>query len=112
MAIRNIAMNAYQNAQATNGLTRTGANRATFLTDKTAADRKASFTDTMRESLTKVNDLQSEKAGMVEEFASGERQNVHELMISLQKAGLAMRMTSAVRNKVLEAYKELSRMQF
>jgi flagellar hook-basal body complex protein FliE len=28
-------------------------------------------------------------------------------MISLQKAGLAMKMTSAVRNKAMEAYKEL-----
>ncbi len=33
-------------------------------------------------------------------------------MITLQKAGLAVNMTSAVRNKVLEAYKELSRIQF
>ena len=45
-------------------------------------------------------------------FASGKTQNVHELMISLQKAGLAMDMTSAVRNKVMNAYQELMRIQF
>ncbi|MCK9240723.1 flagellar hook-basal body complex protein FliE [Desulfocurvus sp.] len=112
MAIRNVAMNAYQNAQLTGGLRRTGSGQATFITDEARKSQKSTFTDTMRDSLSKVNELQSEKSGMVEEFASGERQNVHELMISLQKAGLAMRMTSAVRNKVLEAYKELSRMQF
>lgn len=39
-------------------------------------------------------------------------QNVHELMITMQKSSLAMKMTSAVRGKVLEAYKELSKMQF
>jgi flagellar hook-basal body complex protein FliE len=33
-------------------------------------------------------------------------------MVSLQKAGMAMRMTSAVRNKVLEGYRELMKMQF
>ncbi len=49
---------------------------------------------------------------MIAYFASGEQQNVHELKISLQKAGLAMNMTTAVRNKALEAYKELARMQF
>ena len=71
-----------------------------------------SFADTLRVSLGKVNDLQSVKDTMVESFASGETQNVHELMISLQKAGLAVNMTAAVRNKVLEAYKELTRLQF
>lgn len=70
------------------------------------------FSETVTESLAKVNDLQAKKTAMIEEFASGRSQNVHELMISLQKAGVAMRMTSAVRNKVMEAYKELSRMQF
>lgn len=67
---------------------------------------------TVTDSLKKVNDLQAEKNMMIEEFASGRTQNVHELMISLQKAGLAMRMTSAVRNKVMQAYRELAQMQF
>jgi flagellar hook-basal body complex protein FliE len=62
--------------------------------------------------LEKVNNLQTERSNMVTSFASGETQNVHELMISMQKAGLAMNMTAAVRNKVMEAYKELTRMQF
>jgi flagellar hook-basal body complex protein FliE len=71
-----------------------------------------SFAETFESSLEKVNTLQGEKTGAIESFASGESQNVHELMISLQKAGLAMSLTSAVRSKVMEAYRELSRMQF
>ena len=70
------------------------------------------FADTLKHSLTKVNEVQMQKNAMIESFASGETQNVHELMISLQKAGLAMSMTAAMRNKVLEAYRELARMQF
>ncbi len=70
------------------------------------------FSKVLSSSLEKVNDLQSERSAMITSFASGENQNVHELMISMQKAGLAMNMTAAVRNKVMEAYKELSRMQF
>ncbi|MDR3073876.1 MAG: flagellar hook-basal body complex protein FliE [Deltaproteobacteria bacterium] len=70
------------------------------------------FADTLKSSLAKVNDLQQEKKAMITSFASGEQQNVHELMISLQKAGLAMNMTAAVRNKAMEAYRELARMQF
>jgi flagellar hook-basal body complex protein FliE len=70
------------------------------------------FSRMLSSSLNKVNDLQAERETMVASFASGENQNVHELMISLQKAGLAMNMTAAVRNKVMEAYRELSRLQF
>jgi flagellar hook-basal body complex protein FliE len=71
-----------------------------------------SFGATLADSLAKVNDLQVEKGNMIKSFASGETQNVHELMISMQKAGLAMNLTAAVRNKVLDAYRELSRLQF
>ena len=72
----------------------------------------ASFAETLNNSLNEVNAMQGTKTQMIKSFASGETQNVHELMITLQKAGLAVNMTSAVRNKVLEAYKELSRIQF
>lgn len=71
-----------------------------------------SFSATLDNSLKEVNNLQSTKRSMIDSFASGENQNVHELMITLQKAGLAVNMTSAVRNKVLDAYRELSRIQF
>jgi flagellar hook-basal body complex protein FliE len=70
------------------------------------------FTKVLKDSLEKVNNLQSERSQMITSFASGETQNVHELMIAMQKASLAMNMTAAVRNKVMEAYKELTRMQF
>ncbi len=73
---------------------------------------RQTFSQTLNNSLKSVNDLQSQKATMIDQFASGEKQNVHELMISLQKASLAMEMTTAVRNKALEGYKELVKMQF
>ena len=73
---------------------------------------RASFGEALQSSLGKVNDLQIDKSKMITSFASGENQNVHELMISLQKASLAVNLTSAVRNKMMEAYKELSRIQF
>lgn len=74
--------------------------------------QEKSFGQTLTESLTEVNSLQTEKNSMITSFASGETQNVHELMISMQKASVAMNMTTAVRNKVIEAYKEMSKLQF
>ncbi len=70
------------------------------------------FSEVLQSSIGKVNDLQTERSSMINSFASGETQNVHELMIAMQKASVAMNMTAAVRNKVIEAYKELSRLQF
>ncbi len=71
-----------------------------------------SFTDTVSNGLQRLQSLQHAKVDAIEEFASGRTQNVHELMITLQKASVAMSLTSAVRGKVMEAYKELSRIQF
>ena len=72
----------------------------------------AEFSDVLKTSLEKVNDMRQERSDKILSFASGESQNVHELMISMQKASLAMSMTTTVRNKALEAYKELTRLQF
>ena len=107
MAIRNIAMQAYQQALAAQ---KTGA--AVRKAETLGQQKAQAFTETIGKSLKQVNDMQEEKHAMIESFAAGETQNVHELMISLQKAGLAMKMTSAVRGKVMDAYKELSRISF
>ncbi|WP_029893430.1 flagellar hook-basal body complex protein FliE [Desulfohalovibrio reitneri] len=69
-----------------------------------------SFSETVTDSLKEVNEQQFKGVDMVENFATGKNTNVHEVMISLQKAGVAMSMTSAVRNKVMTAYKEIMRM--
>ena len=44
-------------------------------------------------------------------FALGETDNTHDLTIALQKASTALQYTVAVRDKMLEAYKEIMQMQ-
>ncbi len=44
-------------------------------------------------------------------FALGETENAHDLTIALQKASTALQYTVAVRDKLLEAYKEIMQMQ-
>ena len=110
MTIQSVGLKAYTNALS-NFTKVEKAITSTSLRQPTAA-APSPFMDTLKDSLGKVNELQQEKKAMITSFASGEQQNVHELMISLQKAGLAMNMTATVRNKALEAYKELARMQF
>ena len=111
MSIQAVGLQAYNNALK-GFVQKEKAVRQAAQTPLKAERVEKSFSSTFENSLQKVNDLQTAKTSAVELFASGENQNVHELMISLQKAGLAMNLTSAVRNKVLEAYRELSKMQF
>ncbi|GAB6163467.1 flagellar hook-basal body complex protein FliE [Desulfothermus naphthae] len=79
-------------------------------TKNLTSSQTKSFGSTIEDSLKKVNDLQIQKDKMIEEFAVGKNENVHEVMIALQKADVAMKLTSAVRNKVIEAYKQLINM--
>ncbi len=108
MSIKNVAMQAYNTAIQSQ-------QKFDNKFDKTMNISKAepnSFSDTLKTSLENVNDLQGKKKAMIEEFASGKNQNVHELMISLQKASVAMTMTSTVRTKVMSAYQEVMKMPF
>ena len=70
-----------------------------------------SFSDTLAESLNQVNTLQHDADRAVEDLMIGKSQNIHETMISVNKADIAFRMTMQVRNKIVEAYQEVLRMQ-
>lgn len=109
MVIKSVAINAYQNAMDVRrrSVDNTVANR--LQKPQTPAQ---GFNDTLKDSLSKVNNMEAEKRTMIEEFASGKTQNVHELMITVQKAGLAMQMTGAVRSKIMSSYKEIMAMPF
>ncbi len=58
-----------------------------------------------------VNSAQNNAGEMQNAFMTGQNVELHELMISMERAGLAMELTLQVRNKLLDAYQELSRMQ-
>jgi flagellar hook-basal body complex protein FliE len=70
-----------------------------------------SFADTLAQSLEKVNTLQKEADVAIQDFVTGDTRNIHETMLSVGKADLAFRLTMQVRNKMVEAYQEVMRMQ-
>ena len=69
------------------------------------------FSETLAESLNQVNSLQHKADDAIENFVVGKSHSIHEPMIAVNKADLAFRMTMQVRNKIVEAYKEVLRMQ-
>jgi len=76
-----------------------------------AGEAGPSFADTLAKSIEEVNHLQKEADLAIEKLASGESQNVHGAMLAVNKADTALRMTMQVRNKIVEAYQEVMRMQ-
>ncbi len=70
------------------------------------------FSEVLKDSIKKVNDLQLEADEAIKSFAKGESKDIHETMLAMQKADISFRMMMQIRNKIVEAYQEVMRMQF
>jgi flagellar hook-basal body complex protein FliE len=75
------------------------------------AGEAKSFGDFLQDSLGKVNSLQQDANIAMEKLASGESQNLHETLLAVEKADIAFRTMNQVRTKVLDAYREIMKMQ-
>ncbi|AIY04090.1 flagellar hook-basal body protein FliE [Planococcus sp. PAMC 21323] len=69
------------------------------------------FGQVLKDALKEVSAAQNESDKLTNQLITGEVQDVHEVMIASQKASLSLQMTMQVRNKVVEAYQEVMRMQ-
>lgn len=69
------------------------------------------FGEFLQESIGKVNGLQQEANVAMEKLASGESQNLHETLLAVEKADIAFRTMNQVRTKVIDAYREIMKMQ-
>ena len=70
------------------------------------------FLETMKSFYNHVDKQMKEADQKVGEFAVGEKQDLHEIMIASEKASISFKLLLQIRNKVLEAYREIMRMQF
>ncbi|MHB9037037.1 MAG: flagellar hook-basal body complex protein FliE [Armatimonadota bacterium] len=70
-----------------------------------------SMSGMLKKGIKEVNSLQCQADDMAVKLASGELEDVHKAMIAMQKAKLSFEFTVQVRNKVIEAYQEIMRMQ-
>lgn len=71
----------------------------------------AGFGDTIGQALQNVNNLQAGADTLAQKLATGDVQDIHEVMLALNQASMAFDLTAQVRNKVVEAYQEVMRMQ-
>jgi flagellar hook-basal body complex protein FliE len=61
--------------------------------------------------MEEVNSEQLTADQAIKDLVAGKSKNIHETMIQIQKAELSLKTMMQVRNKILEAYKEIMRMQ-
>lgn len=70
-----------------------------------------SLLNTAIDNINTTNNYLSNAENEEIKFALGETENTHDLTIALQKASTALQYTVAVRDRVLEAYREIMQMQ-
>ena len=71
----------------------------------------AGFDEVIKKALGKVTTLESEADRSIIDLLQG-KADIHETMIALQKSDISMRLLLSIRGKVIEAYREIMRMQF
>ena len=76
-----------------------------------AAGAGESFTNVLGNALAQVNQLQNQAASSITALATGDKTSLHDTMIAMEQADVSFRLMMQVRNKIVEAYQEIMRMQ-
>lgn len=69
------------------------------------------FGEILKDAITTTNELQKQSDQQIQKFMAGESQDLHTTVIAMQKADLSFQMMMQVRNKIVQAYQEIMRMQ-
>ena len=80
------------------------------VSDESAGDF-SSILDSMSNSVNETNTLQNQAEAAAIQFALGESDNTHDLLIAQTKANTALQYTVAVRDRLIEAYQQIMQMQ-
>ncbi len=70
-----------------------------------------SFADVLQNKVQEINELQLDADNAISKVELENSGSIHEAMIALEKASISFRTMMQVRNKILEAYQEVMRMQ-
>jgi len=76
-----------------------------------AADQGKTFSDILRNSVDKVNEMQVQADTAIKELVAGRSKNIHETLLTIERADTSLKLMMQVRNKILDAYREIMRMQ-
>lgn len=70
-----------------------------------------SFADTLKEAVQSTNALQKESDVKMQQLSTGKTDDIAGVMIAAEKADISMKLMTTVRNKIINAYEEIMKMQ-
>jgi len=70
------------------------------------------FGSTLTSAIEQVEQVHTDAQQQISELLQGNRQDVHNVMIAVEKADVAFQLMMQVRTKIVNAYQEISRLQF
>jgi flagellar hook-basal body complex protein FliE len=70
------------------------------------------FLDTLQQSMDQVESAQGDASTQVAQLLNGQGADLHSAMIAVEKADLSFQLMMQVRNKIVQAYQQISNMQF
>lgn len=84
-----------------------------LLTERAVSERKdvPNFGELLAQGLEHVHALQKDADAAILQLALGETDNFHQVMTAVERASIALELTIAIRNRLVDAYHELMRMQ-
>lgn len=84
---------------------------AASIPSTTPAAAQANFGDALKGAIENLNHLQNESDKMTNALAAGEVQDLHQVMVTAQKASITLETTVQFQQKAIDAYNEVMRMQ-
>lgn len=84
---------------------------ATEAAQNAAEVSPASFKDLLKKALTDLNASQVGANDAIKNLATGGEDNLHDVIIAMEQAGMTLQYAIQIRNKVLEAYQSVIQMQ-
>ena len=85
--------------------------RESQTTEGSKSPTRPSFSDTLKDSINEVNKLQKQADRAIEALSTGETKDIAQTMIAVEKANISFQLMTQIRNRILEAYQEVLRMQ-
>lgn len=73
--------------------------------------KNTGFAELFVNQINETNQLQHKADLEFQSFMVGESENIHDVMIAMEEATIALELTTQVRNKLVEAYQELKNIQ-
>jgi flagellar hook-basal body complex protein FliE len=74
-------------------------------------DSAAQFKNVLGRYINEVNDLQNTADKAVRDLAAGKMDNLHQVIMAVNEADLSFRLMMEIRNRLVDAYREIMRMQ-